>query len=142
MDVLVTLISAVISAIVAYIVCILMNKNSNKQLLDSKLDNILNVSIQYPYLESRSFTNTWVENMNSTDEKYIRYDNYCALVYNYFQKVCEYCHYEETKIEEMINLKDWICIHKENWENPLTQFENIKSYPKELRDLLKKYLEG
>ena len=108
--------------------------------LNDQLDNIIKIAIQYPYLESPTFTSTWNNNTNSEDEKYLRYENYCILVFNYMERLCQYYKYDKAKIENHLNIKDWIRVHKDCWLNPSTPFENADGYSKDLKKLIENYI--
>lgn len=140
MDITSAAIATLISSSVATTVTILINRNNNIKVLNDQLDNIIKIAIQYPYLENPSFTRTWNDNLKSEDEKYQRYENYCTLVFNYMERLCKYYRYNEKKIENHLNLKDWIRVHKDCWLNPSTPFENTDSYSKEFKKLIENYI--
>ncbi|MBQ6732187.1 MAG: hypothetical protein IJR06_03600 [Paludibacteraceae bacterium] len=108
--------------------------------LTNRLDTIINLGIEHPYLEDYNFTSKWNEFKSSGDEKYLRYDNYCNILYNYLHSVCEHYNYNKDKIEKYIEIKSWIRKHKDNWENPIEPFENVDGYDKKFRDLINSYL--
>jgi hypothetical protein len=141
MDITAAAIATLISSGIATSVTLLINRGNSLKNLNDQLDNILKISIQYPYLENPGFTATWNDNKNSTDEKYLRYDNYCNLVFNYMERLCKYYNYNERKIQNHINIKDWIRVHKQCWTNPLTPYENADGYTKELKKLFTHYLQ-
>lgn len=141
MDITAAAIATLISSGVATIVTLLINRGNSLRNLNDQLDNILKIAIQYPYLENTKFTSTWNENKDSTDEKYLRYDNYCNLVFNYMERLCKYYNYNERKIQNHINIKDWIRVHKDCWSNPSTPYENADGYSKELKNLIKHFLQ-
>ena len=126
-------ISVIISAIVSLAVTYWNNKNNSKKHLDDQLDAILKISIQYLYLESEKFTKSWSENKNSDEEKYLRYDVYCILLFNYLSRVCEFFSYNSSKVENFIGIKDWVRLHKDYWQNPCSSYENVDGYDKKFR---------
>lgn len=140
MDVTAAAIASIVSTFVATSVTLRINKSNKKKVLEDQLDSILKIAIQHPYLESTLFTETWAANKNSTDEKYLRYDIYCNLVFNYMERLCNHYNYDEQKISNHINIKDWIRVHKQCWENPSTPYENADGYPEKLKSFLNKYL--
>ncbi|MCZ2247170.1 MAG: hypothetical protein LC111_00220 [Bacteroidia bacterium] len=141
MDIPAAAITTLISSGIATSVTLLINRGNGLKNLNDQLDNILKISIQYPYLENTVFTSTWNKNKNSTEDKYLRYDNYCNLVFNYMERLCKYYNYDERKIQEHINIKDWIRVHKQCWSNPSTPYENSDGYSKELKKLLTHFLQ-
>lgn len=141
MDVTAAAIATLISSGIATTVTFFINRGNSLKNLNDQLDNILKISIQYPYLESSIFTATWNDNRNSTDEKYLRYDNYCNLVFNYMERLCKYYNFDESKIQNHINIKAWIRVHKDCWNNPATPYENSDGYSKELKKLITHFLQ-
>lgn len=140
MDITAAAIATLISSSIATIVTLLINRTNNIKSLNDQLDNIIKIAIQYPYLESPSFCGEWNKNMNLDDEKYLRYENYCTLVFNYMERLCKYYKFNKTKIENHLNVKDWIRVHKDCWLNPSTPFENADGYSKEFKTFIKAYL--
>ncbi len=141
MDLTAAAIATLISSGIATSVTLFINRGNNLKNLNDQLDNILKISIQYPYLENPIFTSTWNENRDSTNEKYLRYDNYCNLVFNYIERLCKYYNYEENKIQNHINIKSWIRVHKDCWNNPSTPYENADGYSNELKSLITRFLQ-
>lgn len=140
MDITAAAIATIISSSIATIVSLTINRENNLKNLNDQLDNILKISIQYPYLENPNFAMTWNENRNSTDETYLRYDNYCNLVFNYMERLCKYYKYEEKKIQNHINVKSWIRVHKDCWNNPSTPYENSDGYCEKFKTLVDTFL--
>lgn len=140
MDITAAAIATIISSGTATFVAIRLNKSNAKKALNDQLDGIIKIAIQYPYLESQTFADTWTTNKNSQDEKYLRYDNYCTLIFNFLSRFCEHYNFDKNKIEQHINVKDWIRLHKQCWENPSTPFENADGYSKEFKKFINAYL--
>jgi hypothetical protein len=146
----ITVIISVISAIAAAISAYFSYKNSKTTLnlfekekyekLKDELNRIIEISIEYPYVESKLFTSKWLEYRESDDEKYLRYDMYCNRFYNHLHNVCEYFKYDKKKIEDFVDVKSWIRLHKLNWSNPVDENENVDGYDKEFRDFINSYL--
>jgi hypothetical protein len=131
-----TLISAVTSAIVATRISY-SNKVKN---LDDQLDGLLKIAIQYPYLESEHFTSTWISTFDLNDEKYLRYDVYCTLLFNFLERVSKHYRYQQAKIENFVAIKDWVRLHGRYWKDPTSSYENVDSYEKEFVNLINSYL--
>jgi predicted transcriptional regulator len=141
-----SLISAIAAAVSAYFSC----KNSKTTLnlfekekyekLKEELNKIIEISIKYPYVESKNFTSKWLEYKESDDEQYLRYDMYCNRFYNHLHNVCEHFDYDKQKIEDFVDVKSWIRLHKLNWQNPVDDNENIDGYDKPFRDYINSYL--
>lgn len=75
------LVSAIISGIVSFIVIKIVSNNEKQKRLDAQLDEIIKLSIQYPYFELRSFTNSWKQDSAENDERYAAYEQYATLVF-------------------------------------------------------------
>lgn len=136
----VSIIVAVLALLVPLIIHQRYRHRDKMDDLTKRLDTIINLCITYPYLEDYNFTSKWNDSKNSGDEKYLRYDNYCNILYNYLHSVCEHYNYDKDKIEKYIDIKSWIRKHKDNWENPMEPFENADGYDERFRDLINSYL--
>lgn len=133
-------IATLISALTSALVTLLLSNDKKKRHIDDQLDEIIKISIQYPYLESISFTSTWIPNKNANKEEYLRYDAYCTLLFNFLSRVSTFYQYDKKKIENYIAIKEWIRIHKDYWQNPETSYENIDSYDSQFRELINYYI--
>ena len=140
MDITAAAIASLISSVIATSVALFVNRDNRRKSLNDQLDSILKISIQYPYLEDPKFTATWNANKDSADEKYLRYDIYCNLVFNYMERLCEHHEYNEKKIQADVNIKDWIRVHKDCWHNPSSPYENADGYSKKLKNTLSNFL--
>lgn len=131
-----TLISALTSACVA----LLISKSNKKKDIDDQLDGILKIAIQYPYLESEYFTSTWKSDFDKNEEKYLRYDVYCTLLFNFLSRIASHYKFDKKKIEDYIAIKDWVRLHEKYWLDPTSAYENVDSYDKEFVSLINSYL--
>lgn len=86
-DITAAAIATIISSSIATFVALRINKSNDKKALNEQLDGIIKIAIQHPYLENIAFANTWSENRDSQDERYLRYDNFCKP-YSY-TNICE-----------------------------------------------------
>jgi hypothetical protein len=133
-------IATVMSGLVAAIVSILINRSNSKRLLHQQLNDLLKISIEYPYLENPVFTKTWNKNKKSEDDNYLRYENYCTIIFNYMESYCKFHYYNDKKISKHINIKGWIRTHKDCWKNPSISSDNTEGYSKKFRNLMDSYL--
>ena len=133
-------IATLISALTSATVTLWLNKNNIKRHIDEQLDSILKISVQYPYLESLTFTSSWMQGKNSDDEKYLRYEIYCTLLFNYLSRVASFYKYDKQKIQDYLDIKDWIRLHKDYWLSPSSSYENIDGYDEKFRSLINFYL--
>lgn len=140
---LISILSTIISALIAAIISIVISRNANKQSnlksLNDQLDNILKIAIEYPYLEDKVFRDSWNPNLVN-EERYLRYDLYCNLVFNYLERISKFYNYNSKRIEKYLAMKEWIRDHSKCWLNPSKEYENVECYEKEFRELINQYL--
>ena len=132
---LVSAVAAAISAGLTYRIA----KSTKKDELQQKLNDILKLGIQYPQFENKAFTSQWKDKQNQ--EEYLRYDMYCNLIYNYLHDVYDFYDGDKSKIEDFLDVRNWVRIHEENWKNPVDKYENIDGYDKPFRDFINNYLD-
>jgi len=132
-------IATLVSTAVNVIINLRMRNSDEAKRLQEQLHDINKISIEHPSLEDPAFTNGW-NNRNKSDIQYLRYENYCAIVFNFLERLCYHCNFNEKKINRFVNAKDWIRNHRQCWENPATEFENADSYPSKFRKLISEYL--
>ena len=139
----VSIVIAISSVIVSIVnLCTIKNfkRRDERSELDRDLEHILNIAVQYPYLEQQYFTKEWTPEKVSTDEKYARYDIFCNRVYNFLHKTYEHFDKDKSKIEDFVDIKSWIRLHQYNWKNPVDPNENIDGYDSDFRDFINKYI--
>ncbi len=115
-------------------------KKTKLSQLEKDLEDILKLAIEYPYLESKKFTNEWDSNKDSDDERYLRYDIYCNILYNFIVRVYVYYKGDSLKIENFIDIKNWVNLHSQNWKNPVDPKENIEGYDIKFQKYINSYL--
>jgi hypothetical protein len=113
-------------------------QNALTDTLVKQLDDILKITLTYPYLDNASFCDSWdrdkiFSNSISDDvllEKYLRYSVYCNLLFNYLSLLADFCDYDLECIQKNhVNMRAWVRQHRKNWANPLNDpNENIDSY--------------
>ena len=133
MDIKILFSSGIISVIISIVANYFFNKKNEKYSLDNTLNMILKISIEYPYLENENFIIEWSNNHNKEkyNEKYMRYEVYYTLVFNFFERVCIYYNYNQKIIYKYINLKECVRLHRLAWEGDL--YNNIDSYSEKLK---------
>lgn len=135
-------IATIVSGVTSAVVALFIASRNSKKAIDDQLDGILKIAIQYPYLESKDFTNTWSSKYDRSDEKALRYEVYCTLVFNFMTRICDYYKYDKNKIEQHIAIKQWARIHCKYWYDPTEAYENVDTYDKQFVDLIEGYLKG
>lgn len=141
-DITSTAIATIIASSVATFVALFLNRRNDKKSLDSQLDDILDIAIQYPYFENKTFTENWTSKYDFSDEKALRYELYATRVFNYLSRVAIFHGYKPEKIEREIAIRDWVRIHKKYWYDPTVPNENIDTYDKPFVNLINNYLSG
>jgi len=136
-----TIIATFISTGVATFISIYLNRRKEYERFDLQLQNILAYSVEYPYLENRKFTENWEPSLVNTDEKYQRYENYCAMVFNFLSQICTWKKYNQKKIEKFIDIRNWLRIHEKCWKNPSLAYENTDVYGVKFTNLVKIYIQ-
>lgn len=112
-------------------------ENEKKEdLFKHDLNRIIEIGIEYPYLESRPFSEKWIQFMHSKDERYLRYDMFCNLIFNYLSQLFDYCKGDKNKVEEFVDVKSWVRLHKYNWQNPVDPTKILMLIAKNSDDLL------
>jgi len=139
--IIVTIIATVISTGVATFVSIYLNRRKEYERFDLQLQNILAYSIEYPYLENRNFTDSWVPALVNNDERYQRYENYCAMIFNFLSQICTWKKFKQNKIEKYIDIRNWLRIHEKCWKNPSLAHENTDVYDTDFTNLVKIYIQ-
>lgn len=143
------LISPVVSVLVSTLITYLFfrKKRSDDYLsyLDKQLDEILKIAISYPHCEFTDFCDTWSrDKAKSNDDdaiKYLQYNIYANLVFNYISRLSAHYNYNEDKILKHTDIKDWIRIHKKVWKQPLNgDNENIDTYDRKFVELVNRYI--
>lgn len=109
--------------------------------LDNDLNDILKIAIEYPYLESHAFTSAWVVNRVNPNDKYLRYDMFCNLLFNYLVCLHDFYGGNKKKIENYVDVKTWIRLHKYNWLHPIDDNENIDGYDPKFRQFINGYIQ-
>lgn len=108
--------------------------------LSKRLENILRITIAYPELEHKSITEQWNANKDSMDENFMRYDQFCNILFNFLEEVYTHFKGDKKSIENFVDIKTWVRIHRQIWNNPLDPNENVDGYSKEFRDFIDSYV--
>lgn len=142
MDITSAAIATIVAAITSITVTLLLARLNAKKSLDDQLDGILKIAVQYPYLESKDFTNAWTSTYDRNDEKALRYGVYCTLVFNFMSRLAKHYNFKETKIEDHVAIKPWARIHAKYWRDPTEAYDNTDTYDSAFVDLIETYLRG
>jgi hypothetical protein len=134
------IITVIISTIVSLVVTKLTTKSDERKALHDQLDNILNIAIEYPYLEDALFTNNWTKEkleVQNEDERFknIRYEYYAIKVFNYIERFGKYHNWMVADIDKEMNVKEWVTVHEKYWDYT----SQSEGYCIELHNLIKRY---
>lgn len=120
------------------------DRRRRKENLDARLAALLALTVQYPYLEHKSITEGWSEWKKESNGKYnvrfIRYDQFANMLFNYLSDVYEFYGKDKKKIDDYLDVKSWVRIHRKIWEVPLDPHENVDGYSPDFRDFISSYL--
>lgn len=133
-------VATIISTITSASVTIWISSWNKRKNLDDQLDGLLKIAIQYPYLENEQFANSWTSEFDLNDEKMLRYEVFCNLLFNYLSRFAKYYRYNKSKIEDELAIKDWVRLHGKYWKEPASTYENVDSYDKKFVELINGYL--
>lgn len=120
------------------------DRERRKERLDDRLDALLALTVQYPYLEHETITKEWSnwkqKNKGKYDEKFIRYDQFANMLFNYLVDVYEFYGKDKKKIDDYLDVKGWVRCHQQIWKDPYEQHENADGYSDDFRDFINSYL--
>ena len=122
------ILAAIISGIISCWIAIGSLHAQTEQVLTQQILQLNMLAMQYPYLEDDEFCVEWLTNKASKDEKYMRYDNYCCIVFNLIENIWKHFKGNRKRIESFFAIKELIVRHKLWWKNPSGPFENIEGY--------------
>ncbi|MDE5581163.1 MAG: hypothetical protein K2I95_07055 [Treponemataceae bacterium] len=139
--VIIPIMTAVISVGVSTLISVYLDKKKDVNNLLDKLNSILSIAVQYPYLESKNFAEKWSPEQTESDERYLRYEQYVILVFNYLEEVCKFFRFKKKKIEKFIGIKEWVRIHGKYWSSPTEAYANSDTYDEKFKAIVKSYLQ-
>lgn len=144
----VSAVASFIAIVVTVIIYRLTQKSAKEMYLYDRLRELQMLTMKYPYLEDENFTKRWntlkkkIKNNTITNderEKFLRYDSYTEMLFNYVAFVFEYYKTEE-KVLNFVAFKEWIRPHKLCWENPIIPHSNRDIYGKIICDIIDKWI--
>jgi len=135
-------VATIIALITSTVVTLFLKKSNRRQILDQQLFDLRKMALQYPYLESKLFTNKWNSGYDLSDERSLRYEIYATLVFNFLSDFTRFYHYNTKKVEIELAIKNWINTHKKYWYDPTLPNENVDVYDEPFKKLVEGYLAG
>jgi hypothetical protein len=141
MDIDSTIISTAFSILISTPLSILItrstNKNQTKESIHNEITIMIQLAIEYPFLEQDSFCSAY--NGNRECENNLRYDNYCCIVFNILEKIFVLFGGKRLKIEEFIGIKEIALRHKQWWKSRNNQKDIIDGYRLEFVEFIDSY---
>lgn len=138
-----TLVSAIISGIISYAVCrwqLAKQRIENEESrLNEHLANIINIQIEYPYLENQRFCDSW-DSTKVSEDNYQRYDSYCCLVFNFLSQIFDLYKGNTEQIQNFFAVEEMIIRHKKWWQKPINPRDNIDGYNYPFRNFLNSFI--
>lgn len=118
-----------------------LNKKQKENALYDKLSHILEIAVKYPYVEYQPFIDQWLNKKGDSDIRYMRYDMFCNLLFNFLVEIYEFYGGNKKKIEGFCDIKTWVRMHKLNWLYPIDPNENIDGYSEDFRNFINSYIQ-
>ncbi len=103
-----------ISAIVSWLVTRYQLRSGKEQALERQVDELLQIILHYPHLDSDTFVEKWTKGEGSFDERE-RYAAFCCFAFNLLYRVWKFHHGDAAKIDEMILAREIVHRHKGWW---------------------------
>lgn len=144
--------AAVASAVAAWF-SFELSRNQREEELHEKLNEIIKLSLMYPHVEDAVYIETWPEQWRKyhsnekrkelTEEqckKLLQYDYFADVVFNFLSHLYSFYKKDKNKIDNFVNVKDWVRLHRGHWEMHMDDYENVDSYDKGFKDFINDYL--
>ena len=134
-------ISALISGTVAYIISKRNNRRADKASLDNRYNEIIKMSYDNTDLEGTATPSNWEHHRKYDEGIYTRYHQYCKLLFKFLEDYSRYYNFNIKKIEESIDIEEWVNIHKYWWDKPYYVHERPKRYSKKFINMVDSLIE-
>lgn len=139
-DVYATVFASVIASIIggatAIAVGYFTTRHQKRSELLAHVDRIVDLAIEYPYLEDDKFCHEYV--YDRRDEEAMRYDNYCCQVFNLLERIWIFAGGNEKKMKDIIYYQEMICRHRTWW---LSEPGNRHGYNPKFCQLVKQIIQ-
>lgn len=126
----------VIGALGGWISGTLAVRGQKRIAIDGLVKKIIELSMQYPYLERDSYCAGWTSGDGDNDEK-TRYENYCCLVFNTIEQAWELCwpwwfsvNWRHEAVKKIIQVEELVCRHYPWWSKDP---QNLEGYSQGFR---------
>jgi hypothetical protein len=128
-----TLLSTIVSSIVAFVTANTSTKHQERQNLKDLIIKIIEISLEYPYLEDDDYCSQWGL-IDSKDEKSMRYDNYCCAVFNLIERLWKHCNRKPKKINDILYVTELVIRHQRWW---MSETNNFHAYDKQFQEYIR-----
>ncbi len=122
------LISAVVAAVVSIAVTAVSIRNSRVSVLIERVAELNRLAIEFPYFEDDRFCRNLPSSHAKYDEKYLRYENYCCLVFNLLEAIWLHYRGNERAMARVVYPRELILRHKGWWSAPCEKADNALGY--------------
>jgi hypothetical protein len=133
-------ITFVIGAVGGWISGTLKVRGQRRVAIDGLVQKIIELSMEYPYLERNSYCAAWTKDAADDDDR-ARYENYCCLVFNTLENAWELCwpwfwskEKRHKKIRNIFHVDELICRHHRWWDG---DNDNIDGYADGFREYVR-----
>jgi hypothetical protein len=133
-DAVIAISAALLTSAVSYYMFSKQFNTDEKYKLNQNLNKLLDIDMQYPFLEDSAFVARWDLNKAANSDSALRYQYYCIYVFNFLQGICDYYRYDKRKIARYVDIDDLIGLHKSWWNLPENQ--TSESYDPEFRNFV------
>lgn len=118
LPILAALISAIVSALVSGGIAFFTLRVHRRQQLEASIAKLIDIAIQYPYLEDDTFAASW-DTADKTREDVQRYDNYCCYVFNLLETIWRYHHANTKRINAWFYAQELAVRHRSWWRSEI-----------------------
>jgi len=122
-----------IGAVGGWISGTLKTRGQQRLAIDGQVQTLIEMSMQYPYLERDSCCSAWKKDGNPDDDERARYENYCCLVFNTIERAWDLHwwrgfnkEWRHAAVRKIFHVDELICRHYA-WFT--ADEENLGGYP-------------
>src|SRR5262245_23445408 len=110
--------AAVVLGIAACALTIIVARNQEKTQLQALIDKMIDIALEYPYVERQSFCDKY-PNGTVDDDIYAidRYENYCVFVFNALTRIAAFCNYDMDEVRRFIAIEELLVLHHTWWKH-------------------------
>ena len=99
-------------------------RNEDRRDLSAKIGKMIDISLQYPFVEDPAICDEWPKSHLSDDDK-LRYKDYCCYVFNVMSDVWRFARGKPEAVRKILHVDELIWKHRCWWRHDK---ENVKAY--------------